>query len=86
MRYMLVVALILIGTTPASADELLVEACKRATMHWRTDKKLNVEIVPRFLKPQTATCADAIGGHNAQHSVLHIFIEHKAGRTGRILH
>ena len=53
MRYMLVVALILIGTSFASADELLVEACKRATMHWQMDKKLNVDMVQDFsnLKP-----------------------------------
>jgi len=38
---------------PASADELLVEACKQATMHWRMTKKLNVDVVQDFsnLKP-----------------------------------
>ena len=49
----ILVALILINTSSARADELLVEACKRASTHWQMVKKLDVYVVQDFsnLKP-----------------------------------
>jgi len=54
MNKILLVALMLLAVSPAKADSLLVEACKRAAAHWYMENELKISRVDDFsnLKPR----------------------------------